>query len=146
MHLSFISRMGVLCILGWIPAGMNIWTSPTRLVNCNCDASVLDTRDGMSLFGRVNNSLVRKLIDRLTGGVVTKTCCTCIEALPDMSLGTTKLKFSKVLRVLPTSPWDWYFPMNKISPRSVDGDGQADDPQATMPITRLTSSSPASAL
>jgi hypothetical protein len=63
-----------------------------------------------------------------------------------MSIGTVRLKFSNELRVLPISPWDWYFPMNRISPRSADGPGQADNPQATMPITRLTSSSPASAL
>jgi hypothetical protein len=99
----------------------------------------------MSLCSGVNN-LVRKLVNGLTGGVSKKACCTWIEAEPDMSLGMTRVKFSNKLRVSPTSPWPWNFPMNRISPRSADGAGQADDPQATMPITRLTSSSPASGL
>ena len=60
--------------------------------------------------------------------------------------GTTKVKFSNVLSVLPISPWDWYFPMNRVLPRSVEAAGQGDDGQLTMPITRLTSTCPASAL
>ena len=59
-----------------------------------------------------------------------------------MSLGTTKVKFSKELSVLPITPWDWYFPMKRISPRSADAGGQV-SPQATIPITRLTSTCPA---
>ena len=84
--------------------------------------------------------------NQLTGGVFTKTCCAWIEAEPDMSLGTTKLKSSNVLSVLPITPWDWYFPMKRISPRSAEAAGQPEAPQATMPITRLTSSCPASTL
>ena len=91
-------------------------------------------------------TLIESSKNRLTGGVVIKTCCAWIDAEPDMSLGTTKLKFSNELSELPITPWDWNFPMKRISPRSVDAAGHLDDPQATMPITRLTSSCPASTL
>ena len=96
------------------------------------------------LLGRVNN-IGQKLENKLTGGVNKKTCCTWIDAEPDMSLGTTKLTFSNKLSVLPITPWDWNFPTKRISPRSADAAGQV-DPQATMPITRLTSTFPASTL
>lgn len=94
-------------------------------------------------LGRVNN-VDRKLENRPTGGVNKKTCCAWIDAEPDMSLGTVKLKFSNELSE-PIMPWDWNFPMKRISPRSADAAGQV-DPQATMPITRLISSCPANTL
>ena len=83
---------------------------------------------------------------RRTGSVSKVLCWIWIEAEPDMSLGTVKVKFSNVLSVFPSCPWDLYSPMNRISPRFADGAGQPDAGQGAMPITRLTSSSPASAL
>ena len=69
-----------------------------------------------------------------------------MEAEPDKPAGTTKVKFSNDLSVLSITPCDWYFPKKRILPRSADAAGQGDDGQSTMPITRLTSSWPASAL
>ena len=74
------------------------------------------------------------------------TCIARIEAEPEMSLGTAKVKFSYELRVLPMIPCPSNCPTKRTSPKSVDGSGQGDDPQATMPIARPTSISPASAL
>ena len=75
-----------------------------------------------------------------------KLCCAWKEAGPDKPAGTTKVKFSNDLSELSITPWDSNFPMKRVFPRSADAAGQEDDGQATMPITRLTSTCPASAL
>ena len=73
-------------------------------------------------------------------------CCAWKEAEPVKLAGTLKVKFSNDSSVSPITPWDLYFPMKRISPKSADGAGQGDEGQSTMPITRLTSTWPASAL
>ena len=72
---------------------------------------------------------------------ITELSCTWIETGPDMPVGIVTEKSSNKRNVLnPVVVVDWNFPTKSRSPRSADGSGQVDVPQATIPMIRLISS------
>ena len=127
-----------------ISDGVNIKSTRQTRSDLNFDTRIINFRKAMSLSARKNQVCMYIVQNTLTGWAlnsITEFCWTWIEATPDIPVGIFTEKSSKKRNELsPVTVLDVNFPTKIRSPRSADGSGQGDVPQATIPIIRLISS------